>query len=177
MRKFIVIFLLALSSCCSESKSWEDVLDDNIKLLGHRNWIVIADSAYPLQSNPGITTIVSDDDHLKTIKKVTKLIGEQSHIKANVYLDKELDYMVEEDAEGIDKFRESLSELLASSSPQKLIHEDIITKLDEASELFNVIIIKTDFDLQYTTVFYNLDCGYWNSEAEQRLRKSMKTQN
>ncbi len=174
--RYFILLLLALSSCCSDNMSWEDVLDDNIKRLGHRNWIVIADSAYPLQSNPGITTIVSDDDHLKTINKVTKLIEKQSHIKANVYLDMELDYMVEEDAAGVDKFRESLSELLESSSPQKLIHEDIITKLDEASELFNVIIIKTDFDLPYTSVFYNLDCGYWNSDAEKRLRKSMNNQ-
>jgi len=30
-----------------------------LPLFGHRNWIVVADSAYPAHSMPGIETIVS----------------------------------------------------------------------------------------------------------------------
>ena len=39
--------------------NWEEVLKDRLQLYGHRNWLVIADSAYPAQSKQGIETIVA----------------------------------------------------------------------------------------------------------------------
>ncbi len=45
--------------------------------------------------------------------------------------------------------------------------------LDEASNLFNIVIIKTDFTIPYTSVFFQLDCKYWNAEAEQAMRKQI----
>jgi hypothetical protein len=35
------------------------------------------------------------------------------------------------------------------------------------------LIVKTDMTIPYTSVFFELDCGYWNAEAEQRLRQAM----
>lgn len=164
---------MTLCSCNTAKHNWEDILTKNIELMGHRNWIVVADSAYPQQSNPGITTIVSDDDHITTIKKVNSLITKQSHITPTIYLDSEIDFVAEVDSPGISVFRDSLSNILIGNTSQKMVHDDIISKLDKASDLFNVIIIKTDFTIPYTTVFYYLDCKYWNNSAEQRLRKSM----
>ena len=67
----LIIPLLMMNSCqkvsnpansqtsteVSTSKSWQDQLTEMMPYLGHRNWIVIADMAYPLQTNPGIKTI------------------------------------------------------------------------------------------------------------------------
>jgi len=41
--------------------NWEEILKDRLQLFGHRNWLVIADSAYPAQSRPAIETIVADE--------------------------------------------------------------------------------------------------------------------
>jgi hypothetical protein len=30
-----------------DKQDWRDSLAENVELLGHRNWILIADSAYP----------------------------------------------------------------------------------------------------------------------------------
>ena len=30
--------------------SWQTILQDKLPLLGHRNWVVITDMAYPLQA-------------------------------------------------------------------------------------------------------------------------------
>jgi hypothetical protein len=32
------------------------------------------------------------------------------------------------------------------------------------------LIIKTELTIPYTSVFFELECGYWNAEAEERLR-------
>ena len=59
--------------------------------MGHRNWIVVADSAYPAQNRAGIETIVAGGDQLEAVKKVLTAIDEAKHVQAKVYFDKELD--------------------------------------------------------------------------------------
>lgn len=54
---------------------------------------------------------------------------------------------------------------------------DIIRRLDESSKLFNVIILKTDETLPYTSVFLELDCGYWNAAKEKHLRAAIAKRN
>jgi len=135
----------------SDAPEWERKLSAILPLFGHRNWIVVADSAYPAQSKPGIETI-----------------------RANVYVDQELDFVAEYDAQGILNYRMHLEDLLASASAKRLPHEQIIQKLDQSAEVFRILIIKTDMTIPYTTVFFELDCGYWSAEAEQQLRKAMR---
>ncbi len=50
---------------------------------------------------------------------------------------------------------------------------DIIKRLDESSKLFNVTILKTGEILPYTSVFLELDCGYWDGDKETRLRSAL----
>ena len=49
--------------------NWERQLETLLPLYGHRNWIVVADSAYPAQSKPGIETVVSGAGQLKSRAK------------------------------------------------------------------------------------------------------------
>ena len=77
------------------------------------------------------------------------------------------------DAPGITAFRQQLSHVLGSRPVSALPHEQIIAKLDDAGKTFRVLIIKTNLTLPYTSVFLQLDCGYWSADAERRLRESM----
>src|SRR5579863_7838514 len=72
------------------NETWETVLARRIPEFGHRNWIVIADSAYPAQSNPGIETIATEADHLQVLTKTIDAIARCNHVRANVLLDAEL---------------------------------------------------------------------------------------
>ena len=58
---------------------WELSLKRLLPLWGHRNWIVVADSAYPAQSNPGIETIATDADHLQVLKAALDAIDNSTH--------------------------------------------------------------------------------------------------
>jgi hypothetical protein len=53
-------------------------------------------------------------------------------------------------------------------------HEEIISRLDEDSRMFNVLLLKTNLTIPYTSVFIQLDCGYWDAEKEKRLRDSFE---
>jgi hypothetical protein len=41
--------------------------------------------------------------------------------------------------------------------------------------LFRVLVVKTNMRIPYTSVFFELDCGYWNAHAEKQLRAAMKS--
>ncbi|MFO0844221.1 MAG: hypothetical protein U0797_17765 [Gemmataceae bacterium] len=154
--------------------SWKDLLAKRLPLFGHRNWVVIADSAYPSQSRPGIETIVTGADQLEVVEAVLRVLGEQRHVRPNVHLDAELPHVEERDARGIARYRARLKAMLGRREIVSLPHEEVITKLDAAAAKFNVLILKTNLTLPYTSVFLELDCGYWGADAEKRLREAMK---
>jgi L-fucose mutarotase/ribose pyranase (RbsD/FucU family) len=160
-------------STTSGVTDWERQLHTLLPLFGHRNWIVVADSAYPAQSKPGIETIAAGQDQMHVVRKVIDAITACNHLRANLYVDKELAFVAENDAPGITEYRQQLDAALYGKRVSRIPHEQIIQKLDQSAQVFRILIVKTDMTIPYTSVFFELDCGYWNAGAEERLRQAM----
>ena len=152
---------------------WKEQLKGLLPLFGHRNWIVVADSAYPAQSRPAIETIVSGAGLIEVARRVLDAIAGREHVRANIYLDEELQFIAETDAPGISRYRKQLTEMFKTAQTTTLPHEQIIAKLDQSAQMFRVLIIKTEMTVPYTSIFFELDCAYWSAEAERGLRASM----
>lgn len=157
-----------------KQNNWRAELAINLPVLGHRNFIVIADSAYPMQSNPGIKTIYTGEQQIVVVKEVIAAIENATHVNGTIYVDKELSYVPERNARSIVDYRKALDKVLTGKDIQRLPHMEIIKKSDASSDLFNVLILKTDLTLPYTSVFIELGAGYWNGKAEAELREAMK---
>lgn len=170
----LVTAVLLAGCAVSPSQDWRSKLAQELPVLGHRNWILVADSAYPAQSRAGIETIATNADQLEVVKAVLGAVDNAPHVRPNVYLDAEIDYVPERDAPGIDAYRKKLDTMLRGHNVKKLAHGGLIVKLDQAAETFNVLVLKTDLALPYTSVFLELDCGYWDADAERRLRQAIK---
>jgi len=155
--------------------NWTEILKDRLELYGHRNWLVIADSAYPAQSRQAIETIVVDEEQAAVLQQTLAILGRCKHIKPNIYTDQELHLIGDDDAPGINRYRQQLGALLKGHEVRTLPHEEIISTLDRVGEKFRVLLIKTNMCIPYTSVFLELECGYWNTEAEQRLRAAMRS--
>jgi hypothetical protein len=169
----LVIFSTAGSAGDSQSRDWRVRLQEELRLLGHRNWIAVVDSAYPLQTSAGIETINTDAEHLDVVKAVLGELANTRHVRPVIFTDAELKLVPESDANGVTAYREDLGKLLGKSSPQSLPHEEIISKLDDAGKTFHILVLKTRLTIPYTSVFIRLDCGYWSADAEKRLREKM----
>jgi hypothetical protein len=89
--------------------NWEDILKDRLQLYGHRNWLVVADSAYPAQSRQGIETIIADEEHTTVLDRVLAALRACKHVRATVYLDRELSFVPEENVPGIGLYRQKLN--------------------------------------------------------------------
>jgi hypothetical protein len=155
---------------------WESTLESRLPALGHRNWIAIVDSAYPAQASPGIETVVTGDEQLDVVKIVLDRLAAAPHVRPVIHLDAELAHIDVADAPGIDQYRADLAQLLPKEGVRREPHAAIIKKLDAAGQKFRVLVLKTTLTLPYTSVFIELDCGYWSSDAEQRLRAKLQAE-
>jgi L-fucose mutarotase/ribose pyranase (RbsD/FucU family) len=165
--------VLAMAAGAGESGDWKRLLKERLPEYGHRNWIVIADSAYPAQSRDGIETVVSGAGQVEVLQYVLSTLSSSRHVRPNIFLDQELKFLHDSDAPGVDAYRQQLTALLGSRETVSLPHEEIISKLDQAGQTFRVLIIKTDMTVPYTTVFLQLDCAYWSADSERKLRAAM----
>ena len=147
--------------------------NSDLHLLGHRNWILVVDKAFPEQSSPGMKYIYVEQDLLPTLKYVLEKVESSTHVSPIIYSDKELSYIDEDQINGIDKFKSEREKILAGKEVNTLLHDDVFKLLDESSSLFKTLVIKTNCTIPYTSVFLQLDCAYWGPENEEILREKM----
>ena len=167
----IVLPCLLVGNAVAEH--WTVTVENRLLEYGHRNWIVVADSAYPKQSAAGIETVWTRAGQVEVLDYVLKAIDRTKHVRPVVMLDAELTSVPNDQAPGVDQYREDLKKILQERAVSRMPHEEIISKLDESSKLFNILILKTDLTIPYTSVFIELDCGYWSAEQEALLRKTL----
>ena len=177
MMKTIAISLLLMAGLTAAAQKptpdWQARLAQILPLMGHRNWIMIVDSAYPLQSSSGVETLETNTDQIEVIHKVLGAINSSIHVRPVVYMDAELPFLKERDAPGVEAYREKMKTEFTGQKITSLPHDQIITRVDEVGKKFHIVVLKTTMTVAYTSVFLELNCKYWSDDAEAQLRKAM----
>ena len=132
---------------------WKQVLAERLPLFGHRNWVVVADAAYPSQSRPGMETIASGESQQAVVKAVLACIGKCSHVRPVIHLDRELAFVSERDAPGVDAYRGWLKTRLQGQTVNSAPHDEIIAKLDQAAACFHPHCENGDDDSVYNGLY------------------------
>ena len=172
----LVLFLAAPllhSAEPAESSAWKAKVAETMPLFGHRNWILIVDSAYPLQTSPGIETIETNAGQEEVVESVLDAINHSIHVRPAIFMDAELPFVPDQDAAGASAYRARIGDLLRGYKVDSLTHEKIIARIDEAGKTFHILVLKTNMTIPYTSVFIQLNCKYWSDAAEARLRAKM----
>lgn len=177
----IIVCLLAClaGSCFSQSQSggsssdWKAVVQNRLPLFGHRNWIVVSDSAFPVYAAPGIETIVVNEDLPSVLKYVAGAISSSRHVRATVFLDKELQYIDEHDYSGVLALRRQIMAPFSKDQVFSIPHTEVMSKIEEAGKTFRILFIKTTATIPYTSVYMRLDCGYMSDDVERKIRTAM----
>src|ERR1700730_14857795 len=118
MRRFLLglCVLAALPALAAAqtgtSTEWKAKVDHDLPLMGHRNWVLVVDSAYPLQTSSGVETVETGADELDVVKYVMAAIGNSIHVRPDIFMDAELPYVQEEDAPGTTAYRDAIAKLL-----------------------------------------------------------------
>ena len=154
---------------------WLAKVEKEMPMLGHRNWILVVDSAYPLQTSPGIETIETNANQVDVVRSVIGAIHRSIHVRPLIYMDAELPFVSDADAPGASAYRTQIHALLSGSKIESLPHEKLLGDVDEAGKTFHILVLKTTMTIPYTSVFIRLDCKYWSAEAQDHLLAKMKS--
>ena len=180
----VFLFFAILSGCTTRQDAnsikntantgWQQQVDKKLPLLGHRNWILIVDKAFPEQAASGIEYVYTNQPLASVLQQVLAKLDSSGHVKPIIYQDKELGFVKESDAKGVTALKKTLQNSLGNRPVQTMLHDSVFKKLDTEAKLFKVLVIKTNELIPYTSVFLQLDCAYWNSTKEAGLRAEMK---
>ncbi|HUA92356.1 MAG TPA: hypothetical protein VL991_07295 [Terracidiphilus sp.] len=174
-RAFFLLTLLVttFTAHANAQSDWKAKLNTELPLLGHRNWILIVDSAYPLQVSPGVETIDTNDGMIEVVQTVLRQIDNSIHVRPDIFMDAELPYVSEDDVPGVSVYRRNIADALHDYQIQPQLHDKLISQIAETGQSFHVLVLKTRLTIPYSSVFIRLNCKYWPTDAETRLRAKM----
>src|SRR5215467_10440878 len=172
----VVLCLISLLSLPASAQSWQSHLKDELSLMGHRNWILIVDSAYPEQVGPGLETVETNADQLDVVRTVLTSMKSSIHLRPVIFLDAELPFVPDQKAPGISAYRAQLASVLHDYGVQSRLHQSLIDEVAKDAAQYHVLVLKTQLAVPYTSVFIHLDCKYWSAENEHDLRVAMSSQ-
>ena len=156
-----------------QDTDWRAELRRQLPLLGHRNWIVVADSAFPAQVGT-VDVVATETDHLTAVREVMDAIDAAPHVRPLVWLDVELNALTESLAPGVEQTRAGLTEALKDVPTTSVLHADLLERLSLISTTYRILVLKSSGIVPYSSVFIELDCGYWSARSEARLRQVME---
>ncbi len=167
--------MLVLTTCGLTSKDgWKTAVEVQTAQLGYRNWIVIAEASFPAHSRPGTRQINAYEPIPVVLDEVLTTLEKTEHVRPTIYSTRELRSVENDFAPGIDEYRKVLDAALHGHEVIEMEQDSLLTLVQDAQKSFDVLVIRTTTALPYSSVFLELQPGYWDGESEQRLRADMQ---
>ncbi len=176
-RGFFALGVAFLSLGCAGMKNdqgWKGAVDRQAGQLGYRNWIVIAEASFPAHSRPGLRQVNASAEVSEVVDYVLQTLEKTESVKPQVYVTRELRAVENDFAPGIDEHRKRLVNSLHGHETTELEQQSLLTLLEDANRSFDVLVIRTPTALPYTSVFLELQPGYWDVDSEARLRNRIE---
>lgn len=150
--------------------TWQAAVDRQAGQLGYRNWIVIAEASFPAQNRPGVRQVSAPVEVPEAVDYVLKALEQTENVRPQVYVTRELRSVENDFAPGIDELRKRMQGALHGHETTELDQQSLITLLEDANRSYDVLVIRTTSALPYSSVFLELQPGYWDVDSENRLR-------
>lgn len=187
-KTFTIIFFAAFSllvSCqqpipqdptanwLSKAPTWLSTVDQEVQKLGSFNWIIIAEPSFPALSRSGVTTITTPVSTTDALDGVLQTLDAHSHVRPRIHLTREASAITEHDTPGINDYRAKIKKVLNERETLTLTNNALNLLITDARKNYRILVIKTTTSLPYTSVFMELESGYWDGVSETALRKRM----
>ena len=174
----LLLLPLFIGGCASRNveAQWRERVDREIRTLGYRNWIVIGESAFPVHSRRGVRTLVVDDEIPNVLHGVLDSLEGLQNVTPRIHMAREHRHVPNDLAPGMDQYRKQLEDALHGHPVREMQHRSLSFMLEDSSRSFVVLVLKTRTALPYSSVFIELDSGYWDAEAEKEVRRSVEAE-
>jgi D-ribose pyranose/furanose isomerase RbsD len=176
-RSILLAAMAVVASGCGwqgGGDDWKGAVARQAGHLGYRNWIVVCEASFPAQNRPGIRHVTAQADVPEVVDYVLQTLEQTEHVRPRIYLTRELRSVENDYAPGVDELRKRLDRSLHGHEPTELDQAALLTLLQDASRDFQVLVIRTPTAMPYSSVFMELQPGYWDAESEERLRERIE---
>lgn len=176
-RGFLALGAAFLSLGCAglqNGQPWQTAVDRQAAQLGYRNWIVIAEASFPAHNRPGLRQVTASAEVPEALDYVLKALERTESLRPQIYVTRELRSVENDFAPGIDDLRKRLQGSLHGHETTELDQQSLLTLLQDANRSFDVLVIRTPTALPYSSVFIELQPGYWDVGSETRLRERIE---
>lgn len=171
---FVAVFLSSGCMSMRHENAWHAAVDRQAGQLGYRNWIVIAEASFPAHSRSGVRQVAAPVEIPVAVDYVLKALEQTENVRPQVYLTRELRSVENDFAPGIEEIRERIKNSLHGHEPTELDQQSLLTLIEDANRSFDVLVIRTQSAMPYSSVFLELQPGYWDAESETRLRERIE---
>jgi hypothetical protein len=154
--------------------TWRAAVDNQASQLGYRNWIVVAEASFPAHSRSGVRQVTAPVEVPEAVDYVLQALERTENVRPQVYLTRELRSVENDFAPGIDDLRKRIQGSLHGHEATELDQQSLLTLLEDANRSFDVLVIRTQTALPYSSVFLELKPGYWDADSETRLRERIE---
>lgn len=167
---------LLLAGCAvdeDQGRPWKKTIRHEMGYLGARNWIVVAEAAFPIQSRRGLRVIQIDAEIPDLVDGIEQVIEEKHHVKPRIYVTSEIAKVEYDYAPGVAYYRKELATALHGRETLSLNNDMLMQMLADTNRTYRVLVVKSRTALPYSSVFMELGSGYWDAESENVLRDAM----
>ncbi len=177
IRGLLAFTCVVLSLGCvatTGGNTWEAAVQRQAGQLGYRNWIVIAEASFPAHNRVGLRQVSAPVDVPDAVDYVLRTLEQTENVRPQIFVTRELRALENDFAPGVDELRKRLEDSLHGHEPTELDQQSLLTLLEDANRSYDVLVIRTETALPYSSVFLELQPGYWDVESEERLRKRIE---
>ena len=170
--------LLLFTGCGSSSDRtpppWAGTVGREVDALGIQNWIIVAESSFPVVSRRGVRTLVVDGEVPEIVDFVVNHLEKSETVVPSFSTAKELPFVNNDRAPGIDQFRKDLKTALHGHRVRQMDGRSLSLVAQSDAAKYAVLVLKSRTALPYSSVFIELDSGYWDRDSEDKMRREMK---
>lgn len=153
---------------------WAGTVGREVDALGIQNWIIVAESSFPVVSRGGVRTLVVDGEVPEIVDFVVNHLEKSENVTPSFSTARELPFVNNDRAPGIDHFRKQLKTALHGHQVRQMDHRSLSLLAHSDASKFAVLVLKSRTALPYSSVFIELDSGYWDRDSEDTLRQQMR---
>lgn len=168
---FCIFFSFAGCSNLGFYSTWKGAVTHEVNRLGNDNWIVVAEASFPSHSRPGVRLITTDAEIPKVVDFVVNSLETTQYVRPKIYQARELRSIEDDFAPGVKTLQNQIEVALHGHEPTEIDQQSLLTLLESANQNFEVLVIRTSTALPYSSVFFELQSGYWDAHSEKLLRR------
>ena len=153
---------------------WAETVEREVEALGIQNWIIVAESSFPVVSRIGVRTLLVDGKIPEIVDFIVNHLEKSETVTPSFNTARELAFISNEQAPGIHHLRKELKEALHGHRVRQMDNRSLTLLAHSDASKYAILVLKSKTTLPYSSVFIELDSGYWDRESEDRLRHEMK---